>query len=121
MRNPLTVEFILTKQVLAWCHGAGPLVGAGGGGVVGKGTGNNLLVVDQAPSDFSKAKLPPTVTAVPGERKGWGRPEGTCSDTSWGAEQWKIYNLQGRDSPSVNTECQKANYSHHTSTPKRGQ
>lgn len=80
MRNPLTVEFILTKQVLAWCHGGWATGGGAGGGVVGKGTGNNLLVVDQAPSDFSVTKLPPTVTAVPGERKGWGRPEGTCSD-----------------------------------------
>ena len=55
MRNPLTVEFILTKQVLAWCHGGWATGGCGGGGwVAGKGTGNHLLVVDQAPSDFSE-------------------------------------------------------------------
>lgn len=34
--------------------GAGPLAGVGGWWVVGKGTGNHLLVVDQAPSDFSE-------------------------------------------------------------------
>ena len=82
VRNPLTVEFILTKQVLAWCHGGWATGGCGGGGwVAGKGTGHHLLVVDQAPSDFSRVtKLPPTVTAVPGGRKAWGQPEGTCGD-----------------------------------------
>ena len=53
VRNPLTVEFILTKQVLTWCHG-GWATGGEEGGRVEKGTGNHLLVVDQAPSDFSE-------------------------------------------------------------------
>lgn len=46
-------------------------VGRKGGGE--KGTGNHLLMLDQALRDFSKAvELPPTATAVPGERVALG-------------------------------------------------